>query len=183
MSHHRSPWTVLLSGPWSNTWSKMKNDHFGSVRWRKSLSRMRVTTAAGKVCLSDSLQSWWNNELLPDLWLWFFSPPCHKCNVTTGNTHLTPFRMRRLPMALLPGLQVQLLCTLISINTHCLLDHHQCGTFGPWYWGFPYSALVSPFILTVAHPFCSPARRTHFQGYVTKLRSARLLVPSSFIKP
>lgn len=116
---------------------KVKNDHFGSVRWRKSLSRMRVTTAAGKVCLSDSLQSWWNNELLPDLWLWFFSPPCHKCNMTTGITHLTPFRMRRLPMALLPGPQVQLLCTLISINTHCLLDHHQCRTFGPLYWGFP----------------------------------------------
>lgn len=42
-----------------------------------------VTTAAGKVCLGDSLQSWWNNELRPDLWLWISFPPCHKCDVTT----------------------------------------------------------------------------------------------------
>lgn len=117
----------------------------------ESLSWMKVkpvTTAAGKVCLSDSLQSWWNNELQPDLWLWFFFPPCHKCNVTTGNTLFTPFMMQRLPMALLLGLHVQLLCILISINTHCLLDHHQCRTFGPSYWGYwgPSSAPVSPFI-------------------------------------
>lgn len=104
-----------------------------------------VTTAAGRVCLSDSLQSWWSNELQAGLGV--VSLPA--TNATWQLATLIFLHVGCcLPTALLPGLPGQLLCRLISINTHWLLDHHQCWTFGPSYRGFTSSALVSPFIPT-----------------------------------
>lgn len=93
---------------------------------------------AERVCLSDSLQGWWSNELQADLGV--VSLPA--TNATWQPATLTFLHVGCcLPTALLPGLPGQLLCTLILINTHW------CPRLSPR-----------------ARPFCGLVRFVHVQG-------------------
>ncbi|CAB1443262.1 unnamed protein product [Pleuronectes platessa] len=103
-----------------------------------------------KVCLSESLQSCWDNEVRPGASdMRFCFPPWYKHNVTTGSSHPSPSAKALLPMSLPSALPLRNTATPnpsqscqgpLSVGSPSVQEHW----LGPAYLDSPYSVLVCP---------------------------------------
>lgn len=132
-----------------------------------------VTAATEKVCLSESLQSWWDNEArpgAPDLRFWFSTVlQTQRDNWQHSFLSIWDASPANVPPACPPHPHPPPPQTHLSQHmAHCLLAHHQCRTIDlalhigisrsqPRCPPYPHTPIPHP-------PSAGQVRPTHFLG-------------------
>lgn len=132
-----------------------------------------VTAATEKVCLSESLHSWWDNEVRPgspDLWFWFSTMlQTQRDNWQHSFLSIWDALSANVPPACPPRPRPPPPKAHLSQHmVQCLLAHHQCRNRGlTIHIGISHTQPGCPLYpyTPIPHPPCAgQVRPTHFLG-------------------